>query len=204
MTTCIKCGYTRQETDTAPEWQCPSCEVAYVKAAKAIALEQSKHSEEAHKIEVQERIAAEKAKQEKSTQEQQQKKQEADTLKEAEKTSHHSSSKGSEPVRQILKKPINGGVVLLLIVFAILAFPFIATDGVNPLSMGGFIFLFMALGAIGFYFLPWLIALGRGHNASVLIFLINLLLGWTLLFWIICLVWSLSSNTNQQVIVIKK
>lgn len=28
---CKKCGYERLPTDDAPEWQCPSCGVAYVK-----------------------------------------------------------------------------------------------------------------------------------------------------------------------------
>jgi hypothetical protein len=29
---CPKCAYVRLATDVAPEWQCPSCEVAYAKA----------------------------------------------------------------------------------------------------------------------------------------------------------------------------
>lgn len=29
---CPKCGYERRATDTAPEWQCPSCHIAYIKA----------------------------------------------------------------------------------------------------------------------------------------------------------------------------
>ena len=29
---CPKCGYTRRFGETAPEWQCPSCGVAYAKA----------------------------------------------------------------------------------------------------------------------------------------------------------------------------
>jgi hypothetical protein len=32
---CPKCGYERRPTDNAPEWQCPSCQVAYVKAVQA-------------------------------------------------------------------------------------------------------------------------------------------------------------------------
>ncbi len=28
---CPKCSYARKETDEAPEWQCPSCQVAYNK-----------------------------------------------------------------------------------------------------------------------------------------------------------------------------
>ena len=30
---CPKCGYVRSAADTAPEWQCPSCGVAYAKVA---------------------------------------------------------------------------------------------------------------------------------------------------------------------------
>ncbi|MDP2964007.1 MAG: glutaredoxin domain-containing protein [Sulfurimicrobium sp.] len=36
MTTiCPKCNYVRQQTDEAPDWQCPACGVAYVKAGDA-------------------------------------------------------------------------------------------------------------------------------------------------------------------------
>ena len=35
MKICPKCSYARQPTDTNPEWQCPSCSVAYNKAADA-------------------------------------------------------------------------------------------------------------------------------------------------------------------------
>ena len=33
--TCVKCAYKRQATDTAPDWACPSCGVAYVKSEAA-------------------------------------------------------------------------------------------------------------------------------------------------------------------------
>lgn len=38
-TTCPKCGYTRRAQDHAPQWQCPQCEVAYVKVRAADAPE---------------------------------------------------------------------------------------------------------------------------------------------------------------------
>ena len=31
MTACPKCGYVRKATDVAPDWQCPSCGIAYEK-----------------------------------------------------------------------------------------------------------------------------------------------------------------------------
>lgn len=33
--TCPKCRHVRQPGDTAPDWQCPSCGVAYAKVARA-------------------------------------------------------------------------------------------------------------------------------------------------------------------------
>ena len=32
---CPKCGYERRQADEAPEWQCPSCKVAYAKVLQA-------------------------------------------------------------------------------------------------------------------------------------------------------------------------
>jgi hypothetical protein len=45
--------------------------------------------------------------------------------------------------------------------------------------------LFFAL-----YFLPTLIAFLRQHKNKLAIFLLNLLLGWTILGWVVSLVWS--------------
>ena len=35
MQTCPKCRHVRQPNETAPDWQCPACGVAYAKAAEA-------------------------------------------------------------------------------------------------------------------------------------------------------------------------
>ena len=48
--------------------------------------------------------------------------------------------------------------------------------------------LFVA--ALLLYFLPSLIASGRHHHNHVAIFVLNLLLGWTFLGWVIALVWA--------------
>ena len=40
------------------------------------------------------------------------------------------------------------------------------------------------------YFLPSFIAFSRDHKNKVAIFLLNLLLGWTVLGWVGSLVWS--------------
>ena len=56
----------------------------------------------------------------------------------------------------------------------------------------GFIFL------IGIYFLPAII--GRNKKNSTSILLLNLLLGWTIIGWIVSLVWAstVEENMNRQ------
>lgn len=45
-------------------------------------------------------------------------------------------------------------------------------------------------GLIGLYFLPTIIALLRRKWNTIAIFLLNMLLGWTFVGWVIALVWS--------------
>jgi hypothetical protein len=49
-----------------------------------------------------------------------------------------------------------------------------------------------------FYFLPTLIALLRGHHNGFAIFLTNLLLGWTLIGWIVALIWSTTASQRRM------
>lgn len=53
--------------------------------------------------------------------------------------------------------------------------------------------------AVLFYLLPALIAAGRHHHNWVAILALNILLGWTLLGWILALVWSVTAvkKTNE-------
>ena len=51
---------------------------------------------------------------------------------------------------------------------------------------------------ITLYFIPTLIASLRKHNNSNSILLTNLFFGWTLLGWLICLIWSFSSNKETK------
>lgn len=43
------------------------------------------------------------------------------------------------------------------------------------------------------YFLPFLVALLRGHQNTVEIFILTLFFGWTFLGWIIALIWSFTA-----------
>ena len=68
--------------------------------------------------------------------------------------------------------------------------------------MEGLVFLIFSLFLLGLYFLPSLIAfLGKKSNFMA-IFALNLLLGWTLVGWVVSLVWSLSKD--KEVIVVRE
>jgi hypothetical protein len=45
----------------------------------------------------------------------------------------------------------------------------------------------------GFYFLPAILAGGRHHHNTGAIFIINLLLGWTLVGWAVALAWAFTT-----------
>jgi hypothetical protein len=45
---------------------------------------------------------------------------------------------------------------------------------------------------VAVYFLPTIVALIRRHQSSAAIFLLNLLLGWTVVGWLVAAVWSLT------------
>ncbi|NDO81704.1 hypothetical protein CJP72_13310 [Citrobacter sp. NCU1] len=49
------------------------------------------------------------------------------------------------------------------------------------------------------YLIPSVIAYRRWHRNFKAIFALNILLGWTFLGWIVCLVWSFTSDTEHKV-----
>lgn len=56
--------------------------------------------------------------------------------------------------------------------------------------------------ALAAYFLPTIIAFVRGHASKWGIFATNLLLGWSLIFWIVTLIWSLSNKGQSQTTIV--
>jgi Superinfection immunity protein len=58
--------------------------------------------------------------------------------------------------------------------------------------------MFMVLLALFAYFLPTVVAEARGHQNTGLIFLTNLLLGWTILGWIGALVWAATAVERRR------
>ena len=58
-------------------------------------------------------------------------------------------------------------------------------------------FLFPIFGfGIVFYFLPTIVAFARSKRDSTSIFVLNFLLGWTAVGWIIALVWALKQDVQ--------
>ena len=55
------------------------------------------------------------------------------------------------------------------------------------------IILFVAI-----YFLPAIVARKRHHRQTLAIFILNLLLGWTLLGWVIAMVWACTADTLPE------
>ncbi|MEN0652072.1 MULTISPECIES: superinfection immunity protein [Hyphobacterium] len=47
------------------------------------------------------------------------------------------------------------------------------------------------------YFIPTLVALLRGHHNAFAIFLTNLLFGWTVIGWLITLIWSTTAIIHR-------
>jgi len=46
--------------------------------------------------------------------------------------------------------------------------------------------------ALAIYFIPTVIAAARGHRNAAPIIMINLLLGWTFVGWLVALIWSMT------------
>ena len=62
----------------------------------------------------------------------------------------------------------------------------------------GVIFIFAAIISIAFYFLPIIIAAIRGHNNCLSIFILNLLLGWTFVGWVVALIWACANTQTNR------
>jgi hypothetical protein len=62
-------------------------------------------------------------------------------------------------------------------------------------SIGGII-LYLVVSLIGMlvYFVPTMVAAGKHHYSTLGIFLLNLLLGWTGIGWLIALIWALMGS----------
>jgi hypothetical protein len=78
--------------------------------------------------------------------------------------------------------------IVLLAVLVLLAAQLI------PLVIG----LAAASLSLALYFLPSIIAISRDHRNAGPIFLLNLLLGWTFIGWVVALVWSCTAQERSR------
>lgn len=62
----------------------------------------------------------------------------------------------------------------------------------------GLFFVYLAVYFV-IYILPMIIAFNRHHENYTAIFLLNLLLGWTLVGWVVALVWAIVGRRRMQV-----
>lgn len=70
--------------------------------------------------------------------------------------------------------------------------------GIFGLGMMG---LFLIVVGILFYFLPSVIAFGKGHKNKWAIFLLDLFLGWSFIGWVVALVWSFSAAQDNVIVI---
>lgn len=56
--------------------------------------------------------------------------------------------------------------------------------------------IFLVILAVGFYFLPGLVARKRMHRQQASIWFLTLALGWTLLGWVAAMVWALAQDNR--------
>lgn len=64
-------------------------------------------------------------------------------------------------------------------------------------AVAALVILLMLVG-VAIYIIPTIIALARRHSQKVPIILVNILLGWTLVGWIVALVWSLVNDQPRN------
>jgi hypothetical protein len=55
----------------------------------------------------------------------------------------------------------------------------------------------------GFYFLPTIVGAARHKTNLVGIFLVNFLLGWSIIGWIVALVWAVSTERVDQITIVQ-
>lgn len=69
--------------------------------------------------------------------------------------------------------------------------------------MGAFVGLILILLVVAAYFLPTLVAWQRKHNVSGVL-IVNFLVGWTMIGWIIALVMACGTDKTQNITVINQ
>ncbi|MCW1599327.1 superinfection immunity protein [Campylobacter jejuni] len=69
-------------------------------------------------------------------------------------------------------------------------------------ASGGSIFVTILLFVL--YMLPAIIGLSRKHSNWLIISLLNLFFGWTIIVWLVCLIWSFTGSLSKLLLLKKK
>jgi hypothetical protein len=89
-------------------------------------------------------------------------------------------------------------VVGILILCGVVVFGFYLGGGpVNLDAIGEVESLILIAFLFTFYLMPAIVATGRHHDDAVAIFALNLILGCTVIGWVVALIWSLTGNARQ-------
>ena len=49
-----------------------------------------------------------------------------------------------------------------------------------------------------FYLVPFMVAAARGHPGAAMIMALNIVLGWTVIGWVLLLIYAMSDNTSES------
>ena len=62
--------------------------------------------------------------------------------------------------------------------------------------------ILVMLFVLAVYLIPTIIAFARGHASKWGIGVLNIILGWSLVFWVVALIWSLSNKGQSQTTIV--
>ena len=62
--------------------------------------------------------------------------------------------------------------------------------------------ILVLLFVLAVYLIPTIIAFARGHASKWGIGVLNFVLGWSLIFWVVALIWSLSNKGQSQTTIV--
>ena len=111
--------------------------------------------------------------------------------------------KRNTPIKRYLKIVSNQTIIYLLINFLIVVY--LNANNFSLFEDANFIVAYIFISLTSWissqiFLLPWNIAWARRHPSAWGILVINLLLSWTFIAWIIALIWALS-QTEQRIVI---
>jgi RsiW-degrading membrane proteinase PrsW (M82 family) len=65
-------------------------------------------------------------------------------------------------------------------------------------AFGRLVYALLAVFAVALYFLPSFVAMARGHQNGAAIVILNFLLGWSFIGWVVALVWAFTEVRRTE------